>query len=41
MLHSAESFGGVYEFEMGFESQNKVTKSAPWTVSIYVFVKCT
>ena len=38
---SGEKFGGDYEFEMGFESQKKVAKSGPWTVSVSIFVSTT
>jgi len=38
MCDSAEQYAGEYQFEMRFESQKKVAKSSPWTVSMcYVF----
>ena len=40
MFASSQQFAGECEFEIGFESQKKVTKSAPWTVSVSLFVKC-
>jgi len=33
-LSSGEQFAGDYEFDVGFESQKKVAKSVPWTVSV-------
>ena len=34
VYNSNEHFAGEFQFEISFESQKKVPKSSPWTVSL-------